>query len=165
MADDGGLSSFQRRLRALPAAVRASVRPAMERSAEEICQLARSLCPVDQGDLKASIGWTWGNAPAGSMVLGSVGKGAALSITIYAGNDEAYYARWVEFGTQAGITGQRVSGAGAGNKQSSKGRKSLRTHPGTSAQPFFFPAYRLGKKKAVARINRAVSKAVKEAGK
>lgn len=135
MADDGGLARFQRRMRAIPAAVRDAVRPALEQAAEEICDLARSLCPVDDGVLRASIGWTWGLPPSGSIALGAVRDGAALSITIYAGNDEAFYARFVEFGTRTGVP----------------------------AQPFFYPAWRLGRKKASARLNRAISKAIREA--
>jgi HK97 gp10 family phage protein len=137
----------------------------MEAAAERICDQARNLCPVDEGDLRASIGWTWGAAPSGSLTLGSFSGGGGLKLTIYAGNDKAFYARYVEFGTQAGARGQRVGDHGAGNRQSKKGRKSYRTHPGSSAQPFFFPAYRLEKKAAVARIRRAVAKAVREAGK
>lgn len=163
MANDGGLSSFQRRMRAIPQAVKDAVRPAMEKSAAEIVALAKALVPVDEGALRDSIGWTWGDAPTGSMVLASSAS-AEMNITIYAGNDEAYYARWVEFGTQSGVFGQRVSDKGAGNKQSHAGRKSGRTHSGTDAQPFFFPAYRLGKKRAVSRIKRAVAKAVRQHG-
>jgi HK97 gp10 family phage protein len=160
--DDGGLGRFQRRMRAIPTEVRRAVQPAMERAAEEVCDIARALCPVDDGKLRASIGWTWGAPPEGAMALGAVRDGAALSITIYAGNDEAFYARFVEFGTQGGTSGERVAG-GAGNRQSKKGRISYRTHPGSPAQPFFYPAWRLGKKRAVARINRAISKAIREA--
>lgn len=165
MADDGGLSSFQARMRAIPKAAQKAVRRAMERSAEEISAAARELSPVDTGALRDSIDWKWGQAPSGSMTLSEVSDGKGLSITIYAGSDEAYYARYVEFGTQAGVKGQRVVGKGAGNRQSKKGRFSYRTHPGTPARPFFFPAYRLHKKRASNRIKRAISKAVKEAGK
>lgn len=159
--DDGGLARFQRRMQAIPVEVRRVVRPAMERSAEEVCDIARGLCPVDDGKLRASIGWTWGAPPAGSIALGSVRDGAALAITIYAGNDEAFYARFVEFGTQGGVAGQRISSTGAG--QAKAGRKSYRTHPGSPAQPFFYPAWRLGKKRALARVNRAIGKAIREA--
>lgn len=104
----------------------------MEKSADEIVALAKRLCPVDQGDLRDSIGWTWGDAPEGSVVLAST-KGAVLRITIFAGNDEAFYARWVEHGTAA-----------------------------MAAHPFFFPAFRILKKRANNRTKRAVAKAVKE---
>lgn len=149
-------------MRAIPQAVKKAVRPAMERAAQDIVDIAKTLVAVDQGALRDSIGWTWDAAPAGSMVLASSTAGE-LTITIYAGNDEAFYARFVEYGTQAGIFGQRVANPGAGVKQSkTKGRKSYRTHGGTAAQPFFFPAYRLGKKKATMKIRRAIVKAVKE---
>lgn len=148
-------------MRAIPAAVHAAVKPAIEQGADEIVALAKSLVPVDEGPLRDSIGWTWGEAPKGSMAIAqSVGDG--LTITIYAGNDEAFYARWVEFGTQSGRIGSRVATGEAGLKgRKKKGRKILRDHPGTEAQPFFFPAYRLGKKRAVNRIKRAVGKAVR----
>jgi HK97 gp10 family phage protein len=155
MEDDGGLSRFQKRMRAIPQAVKDAVRPAMEKSAAEIVATAKALCPVDEGDLRNSIGWTWGAAPQGSIVLASSTAGE-MTITIYAGNDEAFWARWVEFGTQAAVAGGRVSGRG------DKTRTSLRTHSGTAAQPFFYPAFRLNKKRASGRIKRAVRKAVKD---
>lgn len=159
MADD--LASFHKKMQALGRSASKYVAKAMETSAEEICDLARAACPVDDGNLKKSIGWTWGDAPKGSVTVGTVGDNAAMRITIYAGDEKAYYARWVEFGTQGGVKGQRV--ASNGKKQSKKGRISYRTHPGSKAHPFFFPAYRLGRKRAINRIKRAISKAVKEA--
>lgn len=157
MADD--LSNFRTKMQALSKAPLKYVAKAMEISAEEICALARAACPVDDGDLKASIGWTWGDAPKGSVAIGTVGDGAAMRITIYAGDEKAYYARWVEFGTQAHAVGK-------GSDLSVKGKKRRQTggqHPGAAPQPFFFPAYRLGRKRAINRIKRAISKAVKEA--
>ncbi len=149
-------------MRAIPTAMREAVKPAIEKSADEIVALAKSLVPVDQGPLRDSIGWTWGEAPKGSMVIAnSVGDG--LTITIFAGNDEAFYARWVEFGTQSGRIGTRVQTDADGAKgRKKKGRKVNRTHPGTQAQPFFFPAFRLGRKRAVNRIKRAVAKSVRD---
>lgn len=120
-------------MRAVPKAMREAVKPAIEKSADEIVALAKSLVPVDEGPLRESIGWTWGEAPEGSMAIAQ-GSSEGMTITIYAGNDEAFYARWVEFGTQQGA----------------------------EANPFFFPAYRLGKKRAVNRIRRAIGKAVRD---
>lgn len=54
--------------------------------------------------------------------------------------DKAYYGRWVEFGRSGGSDGKGA----------------------TKAEPFFFPAYRLLKKKIMARMGRALSKAAKE---
>ncbi|MCA0257137.1 MAG: HK97 gp10 family phage protein [Proteobacteria bacterium] len=165
MAEARDLARIQQRMNAIPKAVKLAIRPAMERAADDIVDLAKSLVPVSDpngGTLRDSIGWTWGVAPSGTITLASSTAGE-LTITIYAGSDEAFYARFVEFGTQSGVFGQRVGNPGAAVRQSKrKGRKSYRTHPGTPAQPFFFPAYRLGKKKASMKIKRAISKAVKE---
>ena len=61
----------------------------------------------------------------------------ALRIKIYAGSKEAFYARFVEFGTKTGVR----------------------------AQPFFFAAYKKwgGKAKFRARIRAAIRKRIKEA--
>jgi len=123
---------LNRKLAALPDAAKAEIRPALEKSAQEIVALAKSLAPVDKGDLRASIGWTWGTAPKGSIKIGAVVSGD-LTVTIYAGNSEAFYARWVEFGTV-------------------KAR----------AQPYFYPAYRALRKRSKSRIKRAGTKAAKK---
>ncbi|RWR44985.1 HK97 gp10 family phage protein [Sinirhodobacter ferrireducens] len=156
MADD--LASFQAKLQALGRSASKCVGKAMETSAEEICDLARAACPVDDGDLKKSIGWTWGDAPKGSVSIGTVGDNAAMRITIYAGDAKAYYARWVEFGTKA-----HAIGKGSNSKLKGKSNQTGAQHNGARARPFFFPAYRLGRKRAINRIKRAISKAVKEA--
>lgn len=127
---------LMKKLAAPPAAAKREIRPALEKSADEIVQLAKNLVPVDQGDLRNSIGWTWGAAPKGAIAIGTVagaGAGAEMTITVFAGNDEAFYARFVEFGTQQ-----------------------------ASARPFFFPAYRALRKRSKSRIRRAGTKAAKK---
>ncbi|MEO9340468.1 HK97-gp10 family putative phage morphogenesis protein [Mesorhizobium sp. SB112] len=132
MAQSPQLARLQKRLNAIPIAAKRAVELSMEKSAQEIVALAKRLCPVDQGELRDSIGWTWGDAPEGTIVLAAT-KGAVLRITIYAGSDAAFYARWVEFGTATALP-----------------------------QPFFLPSYRLLKKRTSNRTKRAISKAVKE---
>lgn len=135
-----GVEALKRKLAALPKIAVAEMRAAMEQSAEEITALARNLAPVGDGDLRASIGWTWGEPPKGSIVLGQVKRTAGqkarqeagLLITIYAGNDQAYYARWVEFGTQK-----------------------------MSAKPYFYPSYRALRRSARSRIRRSQTRAAK----
>ena len=130
---------LERKLRALPQAAKREIRAALEASAEEIVALAKSLVPEVSGDLRESIGWTWGRAPKASMTLGRVAAdslGADLTITIYSGNSEAFYARWVEFGTQK-----------------------------AAAQPYFYPAYRALRRRARSRTSRAVNKAARLAEK
>ena len=135
MADDGGLSSFQRRMWAIPKAARTAVRPALERSGEEIAALQRSLAPEDEGDLIASIVVTGPgestppySQPGGSMVV------PENAVAITAGNSDVRYPHLQEHGTSH--------------------------HP---AHPFFWPGFRLGRKRALNRIKRAIGKAMKDA--
>lgn len=128
-----GRLRLQRKLKALPDAVKAPIKAALAQGANEIVTMAKNLVPVDSGDLKSSIGWTWGRPPSGSIVLATSQRiGGELAVTVYAGNDEAFYARWVEFGTTKHI-----------------------------AQPYFFPSYRANKRKVKTRINKAVRQAAR----
>jgi HK97 gp10 family phage protein len=133
-----GADKLKRKLAAFPGMARQQIAKAMEQSAQEMVDLAKALVPVDQGALRASIGWSWHGAPAGSMVLGeirSVGRGAGnLSIVIYAGDDRAFYARFQEFGTST-----------------------------SAARPYFFPAYRALRKRIRGRTTRAVRNAARAA--
>lgn len=126
------LARLNRKLKALPKRAEEAIRAQIAKSAGDIVAMAQNLVPIDSRALHDSIGWTWGLAPTGSLVLGSVKGGSTFTATIFAGNDKAYYARWVEFGTAK-----------------------------AAAQPFFFPAYRTHAKKAKAAIKRAVSKSAR----
>lgn len=146
-----GLAKLQRKLKKLPIAAKQEIREAMEKGADQIVAMMKGLAPVlatpDQrrraGALRDSIGWTWGQAPRGSMVIAALrgaGVGGDLTITIYAGTrdksrgeDDAYYVRWVEFGTSK-----------------------------MSAQPFFYVSWRANRRSTKSRISRAVNKAAKK---
>lgn len=131
-----GVAKLRRKLEALVSVGRDEIKRAMETSADEIVALAKNLVPVDKGDLKDSIGWTWGKVPKGAMTLGTVQANevdSGFTITIFAGNSEAYYSRWVEFGTQK-----------------------------MAAQPYFYPSYRALRRRSKSRVTRAVTKAIKK---
>jgi HK97 gp10 family phage protein len=152
-----GISELKKAVAALPKRVEAAARPAMEAGAEELVKMMKRLAPVDDGDLRDSIGWTWGNAPAGAAVIAqSDPNERGIRITVYAGNAKAYYASFVEFGTAP----HNVA-TGGGNK-SFKG--VAHGHPGTRAHPFFFPSYRALKKRIQSRIKREMKKAIKFVG-
>lgn len=145
-----GLQRLQKKLKQFPKEVVEEVRAAMEASAKEIVEMAQRLVPVDSMQLHDSIGWTWGDAPSGSISLGEVRAGPGtgnMRITIYAGSSEAFWARWVEFGTKP----HDNNGTFPGTK-----------HPGTQAQPFFYPSYRANRRRAKSRTSRAVNKAAKK---
>lgn len=153
-------------------AVRAAAQ-AMEDGAQEIVNLMRSRASEKSGELRDSIKWTWGDAPNGSLVIDEIRSGqnrgsqyATLRISIYVSN-EAFYARWVEFGTRAGVRAARASTTKADLKKSSKravaGRVIKRTHPGSAAHPFFYPSWREERAKFKRNIRAAVRRAIKEA--
>lgn len=139
---------FRRKLRALPPIAERRIRAAMEQSADQTVQLMKALAPVDDGDLQMSISWTWGDAPEGSLKIGQIkSREGNLRITIYAGGGEAYYARFVEFGTSPFISGGKFAGA---------------ANPGVKAQPFFYVGFRATRRSAKSRISRAITAAAKE---
>lgn len=157
-----GISDLNKKVAAIPKRVEARAKAAMEKGADELVAMMKRLVPVDDGDLRDSIGWTWGNAPKGSVVLAESGADSrGLKITVYAGNEKAYYARWVEFGT-APHNVALGGGTVAGVKQAAAGEGN--GHPGSKAQPFFFPSYRSLKKRIRARIRRETAKAFKFQG-
>lgn len=145
-----GLDRLNRKLtKAIPAAAYRRVKEALEASANEAVATMKRLAPVDDGDLQMSISWTWGDAPKGALAIAtSKGSADGMRITIYAGGGNAFYARFVEFGTAPHVNG----GLYAGSK-----------HPGTRAQPFFFPGWRMVRRKVKGRVTRNIKKAIKEA--
>ena len=118
----------------------------MEQIAQEIVDKMKVIVPVDTGELRNSIGWTWGRPPKGSTAF-AVAKntlGSEMTLTIYAGN-EATLVRsangrrpylqkaWiVEFGTSR-----------------------------TPAQPYFRPVWKTERKRVKSKVRSAVKKAVK----
>jgi len=150
---DAGLKRFSQRLQAIPQAAREAIQPVLQRQAAQIAGTMRYLAPDDPQtgapDLKTSIAVTPGgqSTPAHSQPGGAhlVPENA---VVITAGNSKVRYAHLVEFGTRARMM--------SSTRQAS-------AHPGTSPQPFFWPAYRLHRKKALAAIKRGIGKAIKEA--
>jgi HK97 gp10 family phage protein len=127
-----GLDKLNRKLRDMPEATQAAIRKSFEGGAQEMVDMARRLAPIKTGALQRSIDWNYGAAPKGSFGVGSRST-APDSITIHAGDKDAFYARWVEFGTAV-----------------------------NPAQPFFFPAWRSVRKKVMAANKRAMSKVARK---
>lgn len=147
MPIDSGLDRLTKRLNAIPRQVRTDVVPALLKGAEDMAADMRRLAPVDKGDLIESIAVTPPgestpphSQPGGKMIV------PELSVAVTAGNNKVRTAHLVEYGTAAHVLGGMFAGA---------------EHPGTAAQPFFWPGYRLNRKKVTARIRRAIRKAVK----
>lgn len=128
------IERMSKRLLAVPKEVRQAVQPALLRSGEELAALQRQLAPEDEGDLKESIAVTPGGqkTPPYSQPGGSMTV-PENAVAVTAGNTDVRYPHLQEHGTTF--------------------------HP---AQPFFWPAYRLLRKRLTGRIKRAIGKAVRE---
>lgn len=131
---------LKRKLEAAQQRVEVAVKAELEKYAAQIVAEMKMLVPVKSGALRDSIGWTWGDAPKGSLTLGTVkGRAEGIYITIYAGTrdkslgeGDAFYARFQEFGTK-----------------------------NQPANPFFFPVWRANRRRVRSGINRAIKKAAK----
>lgn len=161
-----GLDRLKRKLTVtIPAHVEKATVAAMETGAAEMVALMKSLAPKKSGTLANSIGWTWGDAPKGAMALGRMrGRGSTgrKYITIYAGDGDAYYARFIEFGTQ----GHTIKAKNAPVLHLHGGIFVEEVqHPGSTAQPFFYPAYRALRRRVRGRITRQMKKAIRDGAK
>lgn len=148
-----GLKSLQAKLKRLAPETRSALKQALAESADEMTRMMKNLAPEDSGDLKRSIGSTFGRYRAENSNVRGVSTSAGvgdpdLSVTIHAGDAKAWYAALVEFGTAPHTNGGRFKGS---------------HNPGMAAQPYFFPAYRALKKRVKSRISRATTRAAKKA--
>lgn len=150
-----GLAEMRRRMRAIPREARVTIRRQLDKNASEIVANARRFAPTRTGALKRSIDKTFGKYTANNGNVRSVGGGGSgvqdpdLTVTIHAGDATAWYAALVEFGT-------------APHDQPNNPR-SGHHHPGASAHPYFFPAWRLGKRRAKSGLARAIKRAAQKA--
>ena len=126
---------LSRRLEAIPRNVRAAVAPALIKAGGDLANMQRILAPRDTGALQDSIAVT---GPGQQTPPYSQPGGSTLArenqVLVTVGNQDVRYPHLVEFGTTD-----------------------------TAAQPYFWPAYRLMKKKLANRIKSAIRKAVKGA--
>lgn len=137
--DKTGSDALARRLQAIPRELLVELRPALIKGAREIADNMRALAEAsrDSGDLIDSIEVTGPGETTPAFVSGGGSKIAGENqALITVGNEDMRHGHLVEFGT---------------------------AH--SEAQPFMIPGFRLGKRKAQNRINRAINKAIKEAGK
>lgn len=140
---------LRRKLKAIPVEVRKAARAQLRANALELVETQKGFVPVDQGALRDSIRAV------------NVSDSTRLSWKISAGNRQVPYARFVEFGTAAS-EGQ-ASRQNLNFRRTAVMTRSYAPHNATAAQPFFWPAYRLKKRRFRARMTRAARKAIAEA--
>ncbi|MEM1149328.1 MAG: hypothetical protein AAGI03_02060 [Pseudomonadota bacterium] len=107
-----GLARLRAQFGAVPEIVRSELVVSMERAANKLVREIRALIPRRSGALAATVGWTWGAVPRGSLVVARSSRGAGygrIVLKIYVGNSDlvatgrgtlADLARWQEFGTR-----------------------------------------------------------------
>ncbi len=135
MANKDGLDNLMRAFDRAKAAPRQQITKALLSSANELASAQAHLAPEDSGALKGSIAVTGPgqSTPAYSQPGGSRVAGEH-EVIVTAGNTNVRYPHLVEYGT---------------------------AH--AEAQPFFWPALRLLRKRLQGRIDRAGRKAVRDA--
>jgi HK97 gp10 family phage protein len=137
MPTDNGLAKTLAAMKRAKEAARAAVMPELEQAGRDIAVTMRVLAPRDTGDLEDSIEVTYPgqSTPPYSQPGGSRTAGET-EVLITAGNADVRYPHLVEYGTSD-----------------------------TEAQPFFWPAWRLHRKKVRDRIARRFRKNLKDAWK
>ena len=133
MARSPQLDRLTRRLEAIPEKVREAVAPSLAKSGNELAGKMKHLAPKDTGALAASIAMT----PAGQSTPpysqpGGSGVVPEGAVAVTVGNHAVRYAHLQEYGTTE-----------------------------APAHPFFWPAYRLLRKRITNRTKRDLRKAVK----
>lgn len=142
-----------RRFKSIPIEVRKAVRAQNNANADEMVRVAKGFAETSRetGELIASIR------------SHDTTDSTRIRARVSAGAGGAYYARFVEFGTaasdaQIGQLYKRQKGATRGLR-----RKDKQAHAATAARPFFWPAYRLLRRRFRARIMRAAKSAIQGA--
>lgn len=150
------VAHFRRVLVAVAVENREEVLQLMDEIGREAIREMKKRCPVEAdrpfrrkpGTLRNSIRYkVFKNDESSGPRLGSF---RPPTLVFYAGDNVAFYAIFVEYGTRAGVKGQRISVLTKNGKN--RTRKVYRTHPGNAAQPFFLPVIRGLQQKLEARI-------------
>lgn len=154
-----------KRLAKIQGAPREAIHDALKQGAEEVTAMQKRLAPRKSGDLRNSIGYTFGtyrpeNSNVRGMTIALDGGDPDLTVTIHAGDAKAFYAAFVEFGTSA----HEIKPKRPGGLLNVYGRLLTSvSHPGATPQPFFFPGWRATRRRVKARISRATTKSVRKA--
>lgn len=136
---------LRRRLKAIPAKVRQAVRAQLKVNALELVETAKSFAPVDTGFLREHIRAQ--NVSTSTRIAWRVGS-------------YALHSRWVEFGTAPAAA--RPARQNMNFRRTAVMTKAYAAHHATPAQPFFWPAWRLKRRRFKLRMSRAVRKAIQE---
>lgn len=137
-----------KKLADLSPAMMTELTDANRQTASDMADIARNNVPVQHGDLRDSIVITGPGQVPPSHAQGA-GPGVvppgAYAVTV--GNTKVRYGAMVEYGTSEHTAGGMFKGASI---------------PKIPAHPFFWPAYRLVRKRHKPKASRAINKAIKK---
>lgn len=143
MASFTNRDKLRKKFKEIPAAVRQAARLQMAVNAKQLRDQAKAFVPEDSGFLKESI------------IAQNVSD---LTRVEWRVRVKGLYGRWVEFGTKASEA--QAPSRNRNYRRSVVMTKGKAAHNATPAQPFFWPAYRLLKRRFKARMRRAAKKAI-----
>lgn len=135
-----------KKLSALHPALFEAVAESNRQAADEMADLAKSFVPVKTGKLRDSIVVTGPGQQTPSYSQGGGDMVPEGAYAVSAGNSATRYAHLVEFGTKGHINA---------------GKFAMTENPGAKPQPFFWPAYRMIRKRHKGRVGRMIGKALK----
>lgn len=136
-----------RKLGALSPRLKGAITEGNRESAHEMVALAKDFVPVKTGKLRESIVATGPGQTTPSYSAGGAMQVPDGAYAVTAGDRGVRTAHLIEYGTKPHINA---------------GKFAMTQHPGTRAQPFFWPAYRFIRRKMRARISKALGRAIKE---
>ena len=145
--DKKALARLDRKFERMPREMIAAARKSLEASAGEITQAQKRLVPERTGTLRDAI-----------MFEMSPGETAGVAIFVNYTNSgpKAPHAHLVEFGTAPHVIESKKPMG-----QSGQFGRRVR-HPGTDPQPFFYPVYRIYRRRVKARLSRAAGKVARD---
>ena len=142
-----GLPQLKRKLEKIATDSRWETRKTMANAADLVVAEISSRAPWSH--LKNAVGWTFGVPPKYAQFVTRV-KAGEEQLTIFVGNIKVRTAYWAEYGTQPHPIGGLFEGLG-------------KMHPGTPAQPFFFPGWRAKRNVVRKMLREQIRAAVKKA--
>lgn len=144
-----GGAELQKFLDTLPVKVERNImRSALRAGAKPIAEEARSLVPIDSGELRDSIR------------VSTRSRRGVVSASVKAGNKKAWYWRFVEFGTAA----HEIKPKNAKSLFIAGLFKKLVSHPGAKAKPFMRPALDAKANEAIVAVGEQIKKRLTKQG-
>lgn len=139
---------LRRRMKSIAPAVRRALKAQNAKNAADLVQTIKQFVPVDEMKLHDSVKHQ------------DVSDSTRISQRVSAGNKTAYYGLHVEYGTAASAASGGQLFKRQKGKDRGKRRKDKQAHAATPAQPFFWPAWRLLRRRLKTRMSRAAKKAI-----